>query len=102
MVNAHIIYKQCFNMMNNPMPANKMHCLTAEEFRIEVIDVLVGDFTCRKLPGLPPLIDQPAIHLRRDHKSVNMARRGILKAGRCHHCCLGVANARRVETVSWL
>ena len=96
-VNAYIIYKENFKIMNMPQPQKPPHPMGHDKFMASIIHDLMGGFTCRRRPGPSPSLPiSPAHH--NEHDSVNMVELGLLKFGRCHHCCIGVRNAKRKET----
>ena len=97
MVNAYIVYKENFRIMNMPPPQKTPKPLSHDKFMAGVIHKLIGNFSCRRQPGPAPAMPPPPFH-GRDHDSVNVADLGLLKFGRCHHCCIGVKGAKRKET----
>ncbi|PFX31328.1 Tyrosine-protein kinase isoform SRK4 [Stylophora pistillata] len=97
MVNAYIVYKENFRIMNMPPPQKPPKPLSHDKFMAGVIHKLIGNFSCRRQPGPAPAMPPPPFH-GRDHDSVNLADLGLLKFGRCHHCCIGVKGAKRKET----
>ena len=62
-----------------------------------VMHKLFGNFSCRRLPGPAPALPPTPFH-RRNHDSVSLVELGLLKFGRCHHCCIAVKGAKRKET----
>ena len=97
MVNAYIIYKENFKIMNMPAPQNPPQPLEHDKFMSGVIHKLIGNFSCRSRPGPAPALPPPPFH-GREHDSVNVVELELLKFGRCHHCCIGVKGAKRKET----
>ena len=96
MVNAYIIYKVNFKIMNMPQPEKPPHPMGHDKFMASIIHDLMGGFTCRRRPGPVPCLPISPAH-QKEHDSVNIVELG-LKFGRCHHCCIGVRNAKRKET----
>lgn len=97
MVNAYIIYKENFKIMNSPQPQKPPKPMTHDKFMANVIHELIGNFTSRRRSGpIPSLPVAPAY--QNEHDPVNMVELGLLKFGRCHHCCIGVKGSKRKET----
>ena len=80
MVNAYILYTESHKLINSPMPEKNVFPLSAKKFRCEVIHGLVGQFSCRKLPG--PQRVSPLLVLSRGHESVDVVELEIFKKGR--------------------
>ena len=56
MVNAYIIYKENFKIMNMPAPVKSSKPLELDKFMSGVIHKLIGNFSCRRQPGPPPAL----------------------------------------------
>lgn len=97
MVNAYTVYKENFRIMNMPPPQKPIKPLSHDKFMAGVNHKLIASFSCRCQPGPAPAMPPPPFH-GRDHDSVNVADLGLLKFGRCHHCCIVVKGAKRKET----
>ncbi|XP_022781132.1 uncharacterized protein LOC111322317 [Stylophora pistillata] len=77
MVNAYIVYKENFRIMNMPPPQKPPKPLSHDKFMAGVIHKLIGNFSCRRQPGPAPAMPPPPFH-GRDHDSVNLADLGLL------------------------
>lgn len=97
MVNAYIIYKENFKIMNMPQPQKPPQPKGHDKFMASIIHNLMDGFFCRHCPGPVPSLPITPAHSN-EHDSVNMVELGLLKFGRCHHCCIGVKNSKRKET----
>ena len=73
MVNAYIIYKENFKIMNMSGPQNHTQPLEHDKFLSGVIHKLIGNFSCRRPPGPAPVLPFPLFH-GRDHDSVNASQ----------------------------
>lgn len=73
MVNAYIIYKKNFKIMNMSGPQNHTQLLEHDKFLSGVIHKLIGNFSCRRPPGPAPVLPFPLFH-GRDHDSVNASQ----------------------------
>ena len=54
MVNAYIVYKANFKIMNMPAPQNPPNPLAHDKFMSGVIHKLIGNFSCCRQPGPAP------------------------------------------------
>ena len=97
MVNAYIIYKENFKNMNMPAPEKPPKPLEHDKFMSGIIHKLIGNFSCHRQPGPLAALPPTPFH-RRELDSVNLIELGLPKFGRCHHCCIGVKEAKRKET----
>lgn len=97
MVNAYIVYKENFLIMNMPPPQIPPKPIPHDKFMAGVIHKLIRNFSCCCPPGPVPAMPPPPFH-GRDHDSVNVADLWLLIFGRCHHCCIGVKGTKRKET----
>lgn len=97
MVNAYIIYKENFKIMNTSAPQNPLNPLAHDKFMSGVIHKLIGNFSCCRQSG-PALALPFTLFHQRNHDSVSLIKLGLLKFGRCHHCCIFAKGAKRKET----
>lgn len=82
MVNAYIVYKEHFRIMNMPPPQIPPKPMPHDKFMAGVIHKLIGIF----LAVVAQYQQCLSLHFHgRDHDSVNVADLGLLKFGRCHH-----------------
>ena len=98
MVNAYIVYRENFPIMNMPPPRIPPKPMPRDKFIAGFIHKLTGNFSCHHRCGPVPAVPAPPFHEREDHDSVHVVDLGLLKFGRCHHCCTGVKGAKRKET----
>ena len=71
MVNAYIIYKDNFKIMNIPAPQNPSNPLEHDKFMSGIIHKLIANFSCRLPPGPAPALPPTLFH-GRDHYSVSL------------------------------
>ena len=71
MVNAYIIYKEYFKIMNMPQPQNPTNPLVHDKFMSGVVYKLIGNFSCNRQPA-PSLALPSTIFHGRNHDSVRL------------------------------
>ena len=98
-VNAYIIYKENFKIMNTSAPQNPLNPLADDKFMSGVIHKLIGNFSCCRQSG-PALALSFTLFHGRNHDSVSLIELGLLKFGivALLHCCIFVKGAKRKET----